>query len=824
MLSRNKSLYPSVGYGKIGGSSDGQQPPVDGLTYVNGVPAQLDIHVFDKVTLERIASTKSGIDGTWGIEGLSTSGGFFAVFENKEYRDAAGNLIESAIRYDLKAEPIPLNEAEISGIRNASPFSDGFIYDNYPNSFTVAVNTSTKNITTTNEVYPVGMQLSAGHGQVTLSGAPITQNSSYTISFQVDGELYQTVFLRKPQRRGYDPKLLFAVDFNHPAGTTSIPYRTWCTNSTMTLTPGTNSNGISNDAPYSSDLYGSLDLTSGVGIGITGVYGNALTKRSGGVVELIIKPTEIQTTHAIIFAETSSFSSPNTYVIFYLEANTNRLMMGNLDTLGGNIGLDLGVVIPTGQWTHILICQDVSNSGKNRLFINGAFVHDNVPDINWGYEYRFLIGAKPTAWSSAWTSFRGYIASIACYAGLPVQYTTFEKRTKPFIERGYTEICSDFSTGFSDQAWANWTVTAGTPTFSDGLVITPGTVVSTAADIYLPQSGMIEFYVTPTSIGTFQPWLGASNNAGIRFECGITAAGEVWFARRNSEATAEVKTTTTLTAGVEYHIAVCYDGPRKTHKIFINGVESASYTYGSNSSSISLTNLQFNIGQGRNNTTTGTTQTRTMDAKIRGLRVLAGSGYYEANFTPPTFSDLTKPIYAIYPEFRTPDFAPMSVRAGECVDNINLELPARYWRVLVTENGGTGGPGIGTPIYCGELEMYETVGGTNTALTATPLISVVGSGAGSEIRLNDGLTSPAAYTVASAGAAGYWFGYDYGSDPADWKVIRYVRYNVGPSTNAAQKPTDYQIQYSHDGSTWNTVHSGSWVADSTANVWNEASF
>lgn len=821
MLSRNKGLTPSVGYGKIGGVSDGQQPPDDGLTYVNGVPAQLDIHVFDKIKHERIMSTRSGTDGSWTIDGLSTTGGFYAVFENKTHRDTNGDLIESAIRYDLKAAPIPQNEMQITGIRNASPFSDGVLYEQYPNTFTVNVNAGTKNIFTSNEVVPAGMELTAGYGRVTVSGSPIERLDSYTISFEVEGELYQTVFERRPQKRGYDPKLLLSIDFNQTAGTTSIPYRIWNSNSTVTLN-GTNSNGITNAAPYSAELNGALDLTSGTGLSFAGNNGNALTKQSGGVIEFVIKPTMIQTSNAIIFGLMNQLSSsPNSYLVFYLQANTNRLMMGTSSSLSGNFGLDLGITIPTDTWTHIMISQDCREGVKNRLFVNGAFAHDNVPDMNWLYQNNYFIGAKNPTWSTAWTGFRGYIASVALYTGLPVQYSTFEKRTKPFVERGYTEICSDFTSGYNDKAWADWSVTAGSPSFSDGLVITPGTVVSTATDIYLPQSGMIEFYVTPTTIGTFQAWLGASNNSNYRFECGITAAGQVWFARRSfSESTAEVKTTTTLTAGVEYHIAVCYDGPRKTHKIFINGVESASYTYGSNSSSITSW-LQFNIGQGRNNTTTGTTQTRTMDAKIRGLRVVAGTGYYESNFTPPTFANMVKPIYAVYPEFWTPDFAATNSRDGAYSAVTALDIPHRYWRVFVTENGGSGGAGIGTAIHCGELEMYQIVGGTNVAIGATPMISSAGSGVGTESRLNDGLTTPAVYTGAPLSEP--WFGYDFGADPEDWKAIHHIRYFTGSIVNSGTRPRDYTIQRSKDNVSWEDVYSGTWGSSST-NVWLDATF
>lgn len=119
----------------------------------------------------------------------------------------------------------------------------------------------------------------------------------------------------------------------------------------------------------------------------------------------------------------------------------------------------------------------------------------------------------------------------------------------------------------------------------------------------------------------------------------------------------------------------------------------------------------------------------------------------------------------------------------------------RYWRMYITANNGYSG---GFYMVIGELQFRTSIGGSNVATGGTPISDSSFSGRPASNAF-DGNTST---SWASAGTGlPHYIGYDFGA--GNEKDI--VEMSVLPADQLAQWPTDWQLQYSDDGSTWSTL-------------------
>lgn len=128
----------------------------------------------------------------------------------------------------------------------------------------------------------------------------------------------------------------------------------------------------------------------------------------------------------------------------------------------------------------------------------------------------------------------------------------------------------------------------------------------------------------------------------------------------------------------------------------------------------------------------------------------------------------------------------------------------RYWRLYIDQNDGGS--------YCGftEVEFRGSVGGSNllTAQTADGTVSASSwvNGSNAAWKGADGDYSSSGW-LSSTNDKNQWWQYDFGGDD----------HSGSPSANVAQiaitgswnapssSPRDFRLQWSDDGSTWNTV-------------------
>lgn len=118
----------------------------------------------------------------------------------------------------------------------------------------------------------------------------------------------------------------------------------------------------------------------------------------------------------------------------------------------------------------------------------------------------------------------------------------------------------------------------------------------------------------------------------------------------------------------------------------------------------------------------------------------------------------------------------------------------RYWRVLVTASAGGG------DTACNELELRSSSGGANLTGTGTPISGSEYSAGYADDYAFDG---NAANSWNSSGGLGTtaWIGYDFGAGNAH-DIIEIAFKARGDYVGNA--PTDMQVEYSDDGSSWTT--------------------
>ena len=553
--------------------------------------------------------------------------------------------------------------------------------------------------------------------------------------------------------------------------------------------------------PIGGDLQNVLDLTSGNGFISSATVGTMPSPNSTGYMwEFWVYPTEYPANGSVIYL-IGGGTTPNVYLAATISP-TGGLLIHQISNTG-TIYTSPTSVFPLNQWTHVFYQVPNSNpAAQGELFINGNF-YDTVPTYTTlgSTSINIFFGIDPSNWAASWTPFRGYLGPSAFWNGFPNQYTTFQPRTTRFTEIPATQTLTRFTTNISDECWTTWTPT-GSFTFSNGMIVTPGNYITAAVDFNCPNSMMMEFYYTPTTVGTYHSIGGfrGTNNNTYRFAAALNANGKFAMMRAGGGAQLGFEGTTTAVAGTEYHVAICYDALNKQNRLYVNGVLEASQTVTGSATNMTFMNI-FEIGRGMSSLlAASTTVVSTMDGKIRGLRYVMGTPYYYSDFTPVAVADM-KPAYHVFPAYYDPNMSLESYSdASGLMYLAKSDELHRFWRIIVDDNGGTGGPGIASYIPIAELEMFSDENLGNFAPEAVGYVfSSQRSSSYPISRINDGIKNNSVnpYSTSTTDNNPY-FGYDFGSAPRAVNVVKITN----ESSTASNTIRDFRIQYSDDGTVW----------------------
>ena len=331
-------------------------------------------------------------------------------------------------------------------------------------------------------------------------------------------------------------------------------------------------------------------------------------------------------------------------------ADNNKLWWNTNTSYGGGSG----ATVNAGQWYHIAITRQ---SSTLKWYINGILDYTSAgftQDCTNQFAM-FGITDDPT-----YTNM--YISNARIIKGTALYTTTFTPSTTPLTttSQGATEsqvsLLTLQSNTFIDNSTYNYPITAfgnTTPTIQN-----PFGYTSTTTNGYTPSTIGGSAYFDGTgdylSVANSPVWSSLPGNFTI--ECwfylnSVALAQQLIFSQRTSAAgyvpyLIWVTTTTItmysssnngswnilsgatiasgLTAGQWYHLAFTRSG--STNRIFLNGVQTYTYT---NSSSFTNSNT-FNLGMAPGETNTA------LNGYITDARLLNGTALYTSNFVPPS--------------------------------------------------------------------------------------------------------------------------------------------------------------------------------------------
>lgn len=131
----------------------------------------------------------------------------------------------------------------------------------------------------------------------------------------------------------------------------------------------------------------------------------------------------------------------------------------------------------------------------------------------------------------------------------------------------------------------------------------------------------------------------------------------------------------------------------------------------------------------------------------------------------------------------------------------------RYWRIYINANGGA------SDVSIDELELYTQPYGKNEVGAGTATASSYNATVGTpftpsrafEFSLRDhGVSSTQdLWASGTTPVAGQWLAYDFGVGNAK-EIVEIGMWGRLDSTFTSQTPTDFDVQYSDDGTTWTT--------------------
>jgi hypothetical protein len=325
---------------------------------------------------------------------------------------------------------------------------------------------------------------------------------------------------------------------------------------------------------------------------------------------------------------------------------------------GGAIIVSYNISALTNQWLHLCVTRSGS---AMRLFVNGvlrAYSASGGTNFASSTAWRvFSEGGGPIGYLSNMRVVRGSVVAGYVTASTTTGTTIFTPPTSPLTAISGTSLLTCQSPTFIDNSTNNFPITtAGNsqPTIQNPFgftsATTQGYTVSTIggstnsdntgiiySNIASPIAGTttnwtMEAWVYFNSFGSSNWIFGLGNNTGGNtpyVELRVSSNTTVRFAESSTVTTIwAIETAYTFTASQWYHFAATRSG--NTIRLFINGVQIGSTTYGSAIQSGLKPFTQGILFGG------GGARSDGVNGYITDTRMIAGTALYTSNFVPPS--------------------------------------------------------------------------------------------------------------------------------------------------------------------------------------------
>jgi len=403
-------------------------------------------------------------------------------------------------------------------------------------------------------------------------------------------------------------------------------------NFTITVTGNTSVqrfNPFGTSTAYSTSVIGGSGYFDGSDyLAISNGGGSALDMGTGNcTIEMWAYPDTQSTSFPSMFAPKTGWSS-GTFYIRYQGSKFGIYWNGVGDPFFESTN-----TYPPNAWYHVAL---VRSGTTFTLYVNGvsAGTGTSSASLNLAIGNEVWLGNN----TSASCYYKGLLSDVRVVKGTAVYTSTFTPPTAPLTAISGTSLLTNMTNGaIFDNAMMNDLETVGNAQISTGvkkygtgslafdgtgdrLVGPPTYLFDLAGDFtiecWLNLNSTSGTYIGIASYADSSGWYGwqlIKYNTYIQFELISSSAG-----------VATITSSSTVTTGVWYHIAVVRSG--STITLYINGTSQGTST---STASYSSANSFVRVGEER-------TLGGQLNGYIDDLRITKGYARYTANFTPPT--------------------------------------------------------------------------------------------------------------------------------------------------------------------------------------------
>lgn len=323
----------------------------------------------------------------------------------------------------------------------------------------------------------------------------------------------------------------------------------------------------------------------------------------------------------------------NRLAIIYISGNLTYYV----GTTGGAVARISGAITAANfidTWHHVALCRSGSNT---RMFVNGVQVGTTYTTLDtWTSSMQMTLMRDINAATYA----TGYMSNVRMLKGTALYTANFTPPTAPLTNITNTSILLNFTNGaVIDNAITNDCVTVDNTQistvqskFGSGSIAFDGTndyLSFPASRGYDFASGdwTVECWVYFSSVASTPYIWQIGSAAGTRFSLFLTGG----VLNVLSSGTTVLASSTSLSTGQWYHLAVTYVATGTTTRLFINGtlnISTSSYSaFPKNSGTLTLALGWQNYAGGAGDYLNG---------YMNDFRITKGVARYTASFTPPS--------------------------------------------------------------------------------------------------------------------------------------------------------------------------------------------
>ena len=332
---------------------------------------------------------------------------------------------------------------------------------------------------------------------------------------------------------------------------------------------------------------------------------------------------------------------------FSIDSNTGYKLSfahGTASTVWGS------TVVPLNQWNHVAVTRDASNT--LRIFLNGVLDGSQSSYTSSLYQSGTRIGYFNNSGS---VYFNGYISNMRVISGTAQYTSSFTPSTSPLTAISGTSFLALQSNRFVDKSSNAYVMTNTGVQISPAIPFTANSSYSTYGSTYFDGSGDYlnagsnaalnlsgDFTVEMWVYGNTADW-NSGDAAGYtclvdtRNQSNATENSRLFLGIQNSisapyfynaETNTQTSSSITVKVGAWNHIAYSRSG--STIKIFVNGIQGASFT---DSTAFSASRWVIGTGASQGG---GSNSRAGIQGYISDHRVVKGTALYTTAFTPPT--------------------------------------------------------------------------------------------------------------------------------------------------------------------------------------------